>query len=73
MKQTEKSLGLPNVKKLFYKTTRKIRIPILLEEKIPLPLIIHESSTTWKQNWFVKNIIMEFPIIGDLFMTMSVF
>lgn len=26
-----------------------------------------ETSQNWKQNWFVKNVIVEFPIIGDFF------
>ena len=29
--------------------------------------ITQESPQSWKQNWFVKNIVVEFPIVGDFF------
>jgi len=32
-----------------------------------LPPITQESPQSWKQNWVVKNIIADFPIIGDFF------
>lgn len=37
------------------------------EETKPLLPIKIERNKHWKQNWFVKNIIVEFPIIGDFF------
>ncbi|MBY0501850.1 MAG: hypothetical protein K2P93_07615 [Alphaproteobacteria bacterium] len=37
------------------------------EELIPLLPVRKEKNKNWKQSWFVKNVIVEFPIIGDLF------
>ena len=37
------------------------------EEAIPLLPTAREKNKNWKQNWFVKNVIVEVPIIGDFF------
>lgn len=37
------------------------------EEAIPLLSVTRKRNTHWKESWFVKNVIVEFPIIGDFF------
>lgn len=37
------------------------------EEAIPLLSVARERNKHWKKSWFVKNVIVEFPIIGDFF------
>ncbi|OJW51138.1 MAG: hypothetical protein BGO67_12490 [Alphaproteobacteria bacterium 41-28] len=37
------------------------------EEVVPLFPVTRERNKSWKQSWFVKNVIVEFPIIGDFF------
>ena len=66
MQQADELVELQSVRRPIVQN-RKEGLNTILHEEVPLLPGAGKKPSTWKQNWFVKNIIVEFPIIGDFF------
>ena len=67
MQQAEDSIELQNTIRIVAQKRGDGLSTILHDEETPLLPFTAEKPTIWRQNWFVKNIIVEFPIIGGFF------
>lgn len=67
MQQAEGSIELQNPIRIVAQKRGDGLSATLHDEETPLLPFTAEKPTTWRQNWFVKNIIVEFPIVGGFF------
>lgn len=69
MQEIDEAKELQSVKRTISQNAGDGLDTVSYEEEVSTSLIpiTQESPQSWKQNWFVKNIIVEFPIIGDFF------
>lgn len=68
MQQTDEAKELQSVTKTIT-NNNEYNLDTISNDEVTASLlpVTQESPQSWKQNWFVKNIIVEFPIVGDFF------
>lgn len=69
MEQTDELVSQHSMRRSVVKSGGKDLNAVSHEDEETLPLLSarKENNKSWKKNWVVKNIIVEFPIIGDFF------